>query len=61
VLIPVKVSDDSSGDEIWVIHNTTTGDIDLGLRFSDMVHANLYAVEDPSYRWAILASEIGVG
>jgi hypothetical protein len=61
VLIPVKVSDDSSDDEVWVIHDTTTGDIDLGLRFDDMVHANLYSVEDPSFRWAVLANEIGIG
>ena len=61
LLIPMLMESDEDGHKRWVIYNTMTGAIDLGLQFRDMPGANLYAVEDPSFKWAILAREIGVG
>ena len=60
LLIPMMVEDDGVGHKRWVIYNTVTGAIDLGLQFKDMPEANLYAVEDPSFRLAIMGSEMGV-
>ena len=58
----MRINDDTqNGDEVWVLYDTTTKVLDLDLRFNDMVNANLYAVEDPSFKWAVLAGEIGVG
>ena len=56
----MMIEDDGDGHKRWVIHDTVTGAIDLGLQFRDMPEANLYSVEDPSFKWAILAGEIGV-
>ena len=49
MLIPMKVHSETLGDEpAWVIYDTSTGALDLGLIFSVMEEANLYAVEDLS-------------
>jgi hypothetical protein len=62
VLMPMRVASERSDDEeTWVIYDTTADALDLGLQFTNMTNANLYAVEDPSFKWTIMGSEIGIG